>query len=101
MAPRPPFECTCCKKDGNRENRFTHLAEDLDRRIFRAQELSYIFLKYWGVPIEGNESSKDIVRYFEKGQDQLHNKFIEKTVIERKLEEEIKPTEKKAEDKST
>ncbi|MBW0524044.1 hypothetical protein O181_063759 [Austropuccinia psidii MF-1] len=51
--------------------------------------------------MEGNESAKDIVRAFAKGQAEINKKFMEKLVVQQKPEEEIKPTEKKSEDQST
>ncbi|MBW0581853.1 hypothetical protein O181_121568 [Austropuccinia psidii MF-1] len=51
--------------------------------------------------MEGNESAKDIVRAFEKEQAEINKKFMEKPVVKQKQEEEVKPTEKKSEDKST
>ncbi|MBW0492609.1 hypothetical protein O181_032324 [Austropuccinia psidii MF-1] len=51
--------------------------------------------------MEGNESAKDIVRAFAKEQAELNKKFMEKPVVQQKPEEEIKPTEKKSEYKST
>ncbi|MBW0550636.1 hypothetical protein O181_090351 [Austropuccinia psidii MF-1] len=51
--------------------------------------------------MEGNESAKDIVRAFAKEQAELNKKFMEKPIVKEKPEEEVKPTEKKSEDKST
>ncbi|MBW0534466.1 hypothetical protein O181_074181 [Austropuccinia psidii MF-1] len=51
--------------------------------------------------MEGNESAKNIVRAFAKEQAELNKKFMEKPTVKPKPEEEIKPTEKKPEDKST
>ncbi|MBW0474221.1 hypothetical protein O181_013936 [Austropuccinia psidii MF-1] len=51
--------------------------------------------------MEGNESAKDIVRSFAKEQPELKNKFMEKPVVKQKPEEEVKPTEKNSENKST
>ncbi|MBW0534597.1 hypothetical protein O181_074312 [Austropuccinia psidii MF-1] len=66
MAPRPPLKCAYCKEEGNSETRCTHLSEDLDKRIVRTQGESYLFPNYQRVPMEGNESAKDIVRDFAK-----------------------------------
>ncbi|MBW0513506.1 hypothetical protein O181_053221 [Austropuccinia psidii MF-1] len=66
MAPRPPLKCVYCKKEGHSETRGTNLAEDLDRGIFITQVSSYLFPNYHRVPMEGNESLKDILRAFEK-----------------------------------
>ncbi|MBW0571928.1 hypothetical protein O181_111643 [Austropuccinia psidii MF-1] len=79
----------------------TQLAEDLDRRIVRTQGASYLFRNYQRVPMEGNESGKNIVRAFAKEQEELHRKFMEKPTSKPKPEEEVKPTEKKSEVKST
>ncbi|MBW0562413.1 hypothetical protein O181_102128 [Austropuccinia psidii MF-1] len=51
--------------------------------------------------MEGNESVKDIVRYFAKGQAELNQKFMEKPVVKQKPQEEGKPTEKRSENKPT
>ncbi|MBW0587369.1 hypothetical protein O181_127084 [Austropuccinia psidii MF-1] len=51
--------------------------------------------------MEGNESAKDIVRAFAKEQADLNKKFMEKPTVNPKPKEEVKPTEKKSEDKST
>ncbi|MBW0587581.1 hypothetical protein O181_127296 [Austropuccinia psidii MF-1] len=51
--------------------------------------------------MEGNESAKNIVRAFAKEQAELNKKFMEKPIVKEKPEEEVKPTEKKSEDKST
>ncbi|MBW0568250.1 hypothetical protein O181_107965 [Austropuccinia psidii MF-1] len=51
--------------------------------------------------MEGNESAKDIVGDFEKEQAELSKKFMEKNTVKSKPEEEVKPTQKKSEDKST
>ncbi|MBW0586383.1 hypothetical protein O181_126098 [Austropuccinia psidii MF-1] len=51
--------------------------------------------------MEGNESAKDIVRTFEKEQAELNKKLMENSAVKPKPEEEVKPTEKKSEDKST
>ncbi|MBW0588198.1 hypothetical protein O181_127913 [Austropuccinia psidii MF-1] len=101
MASRPPLKCAYCKEEGHTATRCTHLAEDLDRRIFRTQGASYLFLNYQRVPMEGNESAKDIVRAFAKEQAELKKEFMEKPTVKPKTEEEVRPTEKKLEDKST
>ncbi|MBW0537449.1 hypothetical protein O181_077164 [Austropuccinia psidii MF-1] len=51
--------------------------------------------------MEGNESAKDIVRAFEKEQSELNKKFMDKTTVKPKPEEEVKPTEKNSKDKTT
>ncbi|MBW0516580.1 hypothetical protein O181_056295 [Austropuccinia psidii MF-1] len=51
--------------------------------------------------MEGNESAKNIVRDFSKEKAELNQKFMEKPNIKPKPEEEVRPTEKKSEDKST
>ncbi|MBW0573980.1 hypothetical protein O181_113695 [Austropuccinia psidii MF-1] len=101
MAPRPPLKCAYCKEEGHSETRCTHLAEYLDRRIVRTQGASYLFPNYQRVPMEGNESAKNIVRAFAKEQSELNKKFMEKPTVKQKQEEDVKPTEKKSEDKST
>ncbi|MBW0570213.1 hypothetical protein O181_109928 [Austropuccinia psidii MF-1] len=101
MAPRPPLKCAYCKEEGHSATRCTHLAEDLDRRIVRTPGAYYLFPNYQRVPMEGNESVKDIVRAFAKEQAELNKKFMDKPVVKPKPEEEVKPTEKKSEDKST
>ncbi|MBW0495167.1 hypothetical protein O181_034882 [Austropuccinia psidii MF-1] len=100
-APRPPLRCAYCKEEGHLATRCTHLAEDLDKRIVKTQGASYLFSNSQRVPMEGNESVKDIVRAFAKEQEELNNNFIEKPVVKQKQEEEVNPTEKKSEDKST
>ncbi|MBW0488837.1 hypothetical protein O181_028552 [Austropuccinia psidii MF-1] len=101
MSPRPPIKCAYCKEEGYSDTKCTHLAEDLDRRIVRTQGASYLFPNYQRVPMEGNESVKNIVRAFSKEQSELKKKFMAKQVVKPKPEEEVKPTEKKSEDKST
>ncbi|MBW0525744.1 hypothetical protein O181_065459 [Austropuccinia psidii MF-1] len=101
MAPRPPLKCAYCKEKSHSETRCTHLAKDLDKRIFRTQRESYLVTNYQQVPMEGNESAKDIVRAFAKEQAALKKKFMEKPVVKQKQEEEVKPTEKRSEAKST
>ncbi|MBW0585303.1 hypothetical protein O181_125018 [Austropuccinia psidii MF-1] len=101
MAPRPPLKCAYCKEESHSATRCTHLAEDLDRIIVRTQGQSYLFPNYPRVLMEVNESVKDIIRAFEKEQAELNKKFMEKPTVKPKPEEEIKPTEKKTEDKST
>ncbi|MBW0572630.1 hypothetical protein O181_112345 [Austropuccinia psidii MF-1] len=51
--------------------------------------------------MEGNESVKDIVRAFAKELSELNKKFMDKTTLKTKPEEEVKPTEKKSQDRST
>ncbi|MBW0564993.1 hypothetical protein O181_104708, partial [Austropuccinia psidii MF-1] len=51
--------------------------------------------------MEGNESAKNIVRDFAKEQAEVNKKFMEKPTLKPKPAEEVKPTEKKSEDKST
>ncbi|MBW0549260.1 hypothetical protein O181_088975 [Austropuccinia psidii MF-1] len=51
--------------------------------------------------MEGNESVKDIVKTFAKEQAELNKKFLENSSVKPKPEEDVKPTEKKSEDKST
>ncbi|MBW0463688.1 hypothetical protein O181_003403 [Austropuccinia psidii MF-1] len=101
MAPRQPLKCAYCKEEGHSTTRYIHLAEDLDRRIVRTQGASYLFPNYQKVPMEGNESTKNIFRSFEKEQEELNKKFMEKPTVKPEPEEEVKPTEKKSEDKST
>ncbi|MBW0500444.1 hypothetical protein O181_040159 [Austropuccinia psidii MF-1] len=101
MDPKPPSKCAYCKEKGHSETRCTQLAEDLDRRIVRTQGASYLFPNYQRVPMEGNESGKNIVRAFAKEQEELNRKFLEKPTFKPKPEEEVKPTEKKSEVKST
>ncbi|MBW0544653.1 hypothetical protein O181_084368 [Austropuccinia psidii MF-1] len=100
MAPRPPLKWAYCKEEGHSAPRCTHLAEDLDRRIVKTQGASYLFPNYQRVPMERNESAKNIVRAFAKEQSELNKEFMEKPLIKQKQEEEVKPTEKKSEDKS-
>ncbi|MBW0545289.1 hypothetical protein O181_085004 [Austropuccinia psidii MF-1] len=99
MAPRPTLKCPHCKEEGHSATRCTHLAEDLDKRVVRTQGESYLFPNYQRVPMEGNEIAKNIVRAFAKEQAELNKKYMEKTVV-KKQEEEVKPNEKKSEDKS-
>ncbi|MBW0567079.1 hypothetical protein O181_106794 [Austropuccinia psidii MF-1] len=101
MAPRPPLKFYYCNKEGHSETRLTHLAEDLDRNIFRTEGAAYPFPNYQRVPMEGNESAKNIVRAFSKEQAELNKKFMENFTVKPKPEEEVKPIEKKSEDKST
>ncbi|MBW0540517.1 hypothetical protein O181_080232 [Austropuccinia psidii MF-1] len=101
MALRPPFKCAYCKEEGNSATRRTHLAEDLDKRIVRTQGASSLFPNYQRVPMEGNESAKNIVRDFAKEKAELNKKFLQKPTFKSKPEEEVKPTEKKSEEKST
>ncbi|MBW0474712.1 hypothetical protein O181_014427 [Austropuccinia psidii MF-1] len=81
MAPRPPLKCAYRKEEGHSETRFTHLAEDLERRIVRTQAASYVFPNYQRVPMEGNESAKNIIRAFAKEQAELKKKHMEKTTV--------------------
>ncbi|MBW0560407.1 hypothetical protein O181_100122 [Austropuccinia psidii MF-1] len=76
MAPRPPLRYAYCKEEGHSATRCTHLAEDLDRRIVRTQGASYLFPNYQRVPMEGNESAKNMVRAFSKEQAELNKKFM-------------------------
>ncbi|MBW0504431.1 hypothetical protein O181_044146 [Austropuccinia psidii MF-1] len=101
MAPRPPLKCSYCKEEGHIEDSCTHFAEDLDRRIVRTQGESYLFPNYQRVPMEGNESAKNIVRAFSKEQAELNKKFMKKLTVKSTSEDEVKPTEKKSEDKQT
>ncbi|MBW0522843.1 hypothetical protein O181_062558 [Austropuccinia psidii MF-1] len=79
MAPRLPLKCAYCKEEGHSETRCTHLAEDLDRRIFRTQGASYLFPNYQRVPMEGNESAKNIVRAFAKSTSRTKQEIYGKT----------------------
>ncbi|MBW0515913.1 hypothetical protein O181_055628 [Austropuccinia psidii MF-1] len=92
MAPRPPLKCAYCKEEGHSATRCTHLVEDLDRRIVRTQGASCLFPNYQRVPMEGNESAKDIVRDFGKEQAEINKKLMEKTTFKSKPKEEVKPT---------
>ncbi|MBW0537654.1 hypothetical protein O181_077369 [Austropuccinia psidii MF-1] len=94
MAPRPPLKFAYCKEEGHSETRCTHLAEDLEKWIVRTQGASYLFPNYQRVIMEGNESAKYIVRAFAKEQAELKKKFMDKTTVKPKSEEEVKPTEK-------
>ncbi|MBW0477552.1 hypothetical protein O181_017267 [Austropuccinia psidii MF-1] len=60
--------------------RCTHLAEYLDRKIFRTEGASHLFPNYQRVPMEGNESSKNIVRASTKEQAELNKKFMENLI---------------------
>ncbi|MBW0472008.1 hypothetical protein O181_011723 [Austropuccinia psidii MF-1] len=80
MSPRPPLKCAYCKEEGHSETRCNHLAEDLEKIIVRTQGASYLFPNYQRVPMEGNESAKDIVRAFAKEQE-LNKKNMEKTTV--------------------
>ncbi|MBW0480525.1 hypothetical protein O181_020240 [Austropuccinia psidii MF-1] len=66
MSARPPLIFDYFKEEGPSTTRCTHLAKDLDKRIVRSQGYSYLFPNYQGVPMEGNDSSKEIVRAFSK-----------------------------------
>ncbi|MBW0532584.1 hypothetical protein O181_072299, partial [Austropuccinia psidii MF-1] len=101
MAPRPPLKCAYCKEEGHSATRCTHVAKDLDIRIVRTQGASYLFPSYHRIPMEGNESAKNIVRAFAKEQAKINEKFMEKPVVKQKQEEAVKTTEKKSEEKST
>ncbi|MBW0469992.1 hypothetical protein O181_009707 [Austropuccinia psidii MF-1] len=101
MAPRPPSKSVYCKEESHSETGCTYLAEDVDRRIIRTQGSSYLFPSYWRVPMEGNKSAKDIARAFAKEQAKLKKKFMEKSVVKQKPEEEVKATENKSEEKIT
>ncbi|MBW0543233.1 hypothetical protein O181_082948 [Austropuccinia psidii MF-1] len=76
MTQRLPLKCAYCKEEGCSETRCPHCAEDLDRRTFRTQGESYLFPNYQRVPMEGNESAKNIVRDFSKEQAELNKKFM-------------------------
>ncbi|MBW0474032.1 hypothetical protein O181_013747 [Austropuccinia psidii MF-1] len=89
------------KEEGHSETRFTHLAENLDRRIVRAQVVSCLFPNYQRVPMEANEISKDIVRAFEKENTELKKKFMDEPTVKQKQEEVVELTEKKSEEKLT
>ncbi|MBW0475523.1 hypothetical protein O181_015238 [Austropuccinia psidii MF-1] len=101
MAPRPPLKCAYFKEEGHSETRCTHLVEDLDKRIVRTQGASYLFPNYQRVPMEGNESARNIVRAFSQENKELNEKSMENSNVKQKPELEFKPTEKKSEDKST
>ncbi|MBW0530369.1 hypothetical protein O181_070084 [Austropuccinia psidii MF-1] len=90
MAQRPQFKCAYFKEEGHSATRCTQLAEDLDKRIFRTQGASYLFPNYQRVPMEGNESAKDIVWAFAKEQVELNKKFMYKTNVKQKPEEQRK-----------
>ncbi|MBW0520582.1 hypothetical protein O181_060297 [Austropuccinia psidii MF-1] len=66
MELRAPLKFVYCKEEGHSATRCIHLADDLDRRIVRTQGESYLFPNYLRVPMEGNESAKNIVRAFAK-----------------------------------
>ncbi|MBW0460874.1 hypothetical protein O181_000589 [Austropuccinia psidii MF-1] len=51
--------------------------------------------------MEGNESVKHIVRAFEKEQEELNKKFMEKSVFKQKTRRRGSAHEKKSEDNST
>ncbi|MBW0532908.1 hypothetical protein O181_072623 [Austropuccinia psidii MF-1] len=101
MAPRPPLKYDYCKEEGHSATRCSHFSEDLDRRIFRTQGASYLFPNCQRAPTEGDESVKDIVRAFAKEKEELNKEFMDRKTLKPKPEEEVKPTEKKSEDKST
>ncbi|MBW0559433.1 hypothetical protein O181_099148 [Austropuccinia psidii MF-1] len=84
MAPRPPLRCSYCKKEGHSATRCTHLAGDLDKRIVRTQGESYLFPNYQRVPMEGNESAKNIVGAFAKEKAELNKKSMEKPTVKPK-----------------
>ncbi|MBW0506866.1 hypothetical protein O181_046581 [Austropuccinia psidii MF-1] len=93
MAPRLPLKCAYCKEEGHSESRCTHLAEDLDRRIVRTQGASYLFPNYQRVPMEGNESAKNItektkVERQAQNQEPKKKADIPGTYIEEEKEEE-------------
>ncbi|MBW0560114.1 hypothetical protein O181_099829 [Austropuccinia psidii MF-1] len=83
MAPRPPLKCAYFKEEGHSATRCTQIAEDLDRRIVRTQGASYLFPNYQRVPMEGNESAKNIVRAFAKEEAELNKKSMEKPVVKK------------------
>ncbi|MBW0461888.1 hypothetical protein O181_001603 [Austropuccinia psidii MF-1] len=95
MDPRPPLKCAPFKKKGHSSTRCTHLGEDLDRRIVRTQAASSLFPNYQIVPMEGNQSAKNIVRNFSKEKADLNKIFMEKPTLKPEPEEEVKTTEKK------
>ncbi|MBW0460851.1 hypothetical protein O181_000566 [Austropuccinia psidii MF-1] len=64
--------------------------------IVRTQGESYPFPNYWRVPMEGNESAKDIVSALAKAQAELNNKFMRKPVVKHSPEGEVNPTEEKS-----
>ncbi|MBW0462057.1 hypothetical protein O181_001772 [Austropuccinia psidii MF-1] len=68
---------------GHSETISTNRVEDLDRRTVRTQGSSYLFRNYQRVPMEGNESSKDIVRTFSEEQEELDKEFMEKPVVKK------------------
>ncbi|MBW0463653.1 hypothetical protein O181_003368 [Austropuccinia psidii MF-1] len=49
----------------------------------------------------GNESAKNIFRAFAKEKEEINKKFVEKSTVKPKMEEEVKPTENKSEDEFT
>ncbi|MBW0538446.1 hypothetical protein O181_078161 [Austropuccinia psidii MF-1] len=91
MDPGPPLICGYSKEEVHSETRCTHLAEDLGRRIFRTQGASCHIPNYRRVTIEGDESSKDIVRTFAKEHSELNEKIMEKPTFKPKPEEEVSP----------
>ncbi|MBW0518104.1 hypothetical protein O181_057819 [Austropuccinia psidii MF-1] len=99
MAPRPPLRCAYCKGEGHSATRFTHLSEDLDKIIVRTQGASYLFPNYQIVPMEGNESARNILRAFCKGTSRTQQEIYGETCEQ--PEEEIENIANKNEDEDS
>ncbi|MBW0528489.1 hypothetical protein O181_068204 [Austropuccinia psidii MF-1] len=83
MAPRPPLKCAYCKEEGHSATRCTHLAEDLDKKNFQ------------------NSRRILLISQLSERTSRAQKEIYGETCGKKKQEEEVKPTEKKSEDKST
>ncbi|MBW0490468.1 hypothetical protein O181_030183 [Austropuccinia psidii MF-1] len=87
MAPRQPLKCYYCLEEGHPTRRCNHLTEDLEKSIFMKCGGMYLFPNFQGVPTEGPQSAKELVKIFAKEQEDFRAKIMEQSNLPPKKQE--------------
>ncbi|MBW0491879.1 hypothetical protein O181_031594, partial [Austropuccinia psidii MF-1] len=77
-APKPSVRCYYCSEEGHSTGRCNELIEDQNKKWVIRQGFNYLYSNWAGIPTDGKLSPKQLVREFQKEQEELKKKFEEK-----------------------
>ncbi|MBW0526539.1 hypothetical protein O181_066254 [Austropuccinia psidii MF-1] len=77
-APKTFVRCYYCLEEGHYTGRFSKLIEDQNKKWVIIKGLNYLYANWERIPTGGKLSPKQLVREFQKEQEELKNKLEEK-----------------------
>ncbi|MBW0567841.1 hypothetical protein O181_107556 [Austropuccinia psidii MF-1] len=90
-APKPVVRCYYCSEEGHSTGRCNEIIKDQNKKWVIRQGFSYLYPNWARIPTNGKLSPKQLVREFQKEQEEL----------KKKLEEKAKEEAQKKKEKST